>query len=253
MPLYYENNIETVANYPFWLDEAGNVLFLEPDTVHFKEAKLLGVAPSRNGRWRKRMHNGSFQGANKPDFSDMQVLHIVKDPRTFNTVKITNPNKFRYVRYVSPENGVCNVSELKFYGKSTEELKGTIISTPYQSVHNVYVMTPEKAFDNDMLTFFEANDDNDGWIGLDLNEKQQITEIHYMPRNDGDGIIKDNVYELHYWIDKHWRSLGKITATEYDTLRCQLPVNAAFYVNNVTKKENYAAFIIQDGVQKWLR
>ncbi|MDR0864782.1 MAG: hypothetical protein LBO74_07610 [Candidatus Symbiothrix sp.] len=254
LPVYSENESEIPANYPFWLDEEGVVKILEPDTIHLQDAKLLGVAPSRNDRWRARMLNGVFEGANMSDFSDAQVLHIIKEPQTFNTAKITNPNKFRYIRYVSPNNGLCDVAEIKFFGKSLKELKGTIISSPHQSVHEVYMMTPEKAFDNDILTFFEADKDNDGWIGMDLNEKQQITEIHYMPRNDGDGIIKGNVYELYYWKNKNWQLLGKRTATEYDVLSCQMPSNALFYICNVSmKKDDYCAFIIKDGVQKWLR
>jgi hypothetical protein len=254
LPVYYENESETPANYPFWLDEKGTIQILEPDTSHLQDAQLLGIAPTRNSIWRTRMYNGVFEGANKPDFSDAQVLHVIKEVNSFNTVKITNSNKYRYIRYVSPDNGSCNVAEIKFFGKSHEELKGAIISTPHESVHEVYVMTPDKAFDNDILTFFEANTKNGGWIGMDLDEKQAITEIHYMPRNDGDGINKGNVYELYYWENKHWQLLGRQTATEYDKLSCQLPSNALFYINNKTmKKEDYCAFIIQNGIQKWLR
>jgi hypothetical protein len=253
LPFFYENRSETPANYPFWLDEEGTVRFLEPDTIHLQEIELIGLSLSKNERWRKRMHDGSFEGANKPDFSDAQVLHVIKEPQTCNTVKITNPNKFRYVRYVSPEKSCCNVAELKFFGKSPEELKGTIISTPCQASLAGFVLTPDKAFDNDILTYFEAKEEDGGWIGMDLNKEQIITEIQYMPRNDGNGIIKGNVYELYYWENQHWQSLGKKTATEYETLHYQMPTNAALYLHNVTLNKNtYCAFIIQDGMQKWL-
>ncbi|MBE7498680.1 MAG: PQQ-dependent sugar dehydrogenase [Verrucomicrobiaceae bacterium] len=66
-----------------------------------------------------RMTGGRFQGANNADFSDAVTLHtIVGAPAAdvLTTQLVSNPNGFRYVRYLSPDNGFCNVAEVEFYG-----------------------------------------------------------------------------------------------------------------------------------------
>jgi endo-1,4-beta-xylanase len=69
--------------------------------------------------WESRMTNGIFQGANQADFSDAVTLFtITNQPATgvFTSASITNTAGFRYVRYLSPDGGLCNVAELEFYG-----------------------------------------------------------------------------------------------------------------------------------------
>jgi glucuronoarabinoxylan endo-1,4-beta-xylanase len=64
-----------------------------------------------------RMTNGVFQGANQPDFSNAVVLATVgSTPATgvLTTVTPTVTNAFRYVRYLSPDNGYGNVAEVQF-------------------------------------------------------------------------------------------------------------------------------------------
>ena len=66
-----------------------------------------------------RMVNGIFQGANRADFSDAVALYTVgTQPAAggFTSVSISNTAAFRYVRYLSPNNGYGNVSEVEFYG-----------------------------------------------------------------------------------------------------------------------------------------
>lgn len=66
-----------------------------------------------------RMVGGIFQGANQANFSDAVALYTVTaQPPTsvFTSVGITNTPAFRYVRYLSPNNGFGNVAELEFYG-----------------------------------------------------------------------------------------------------------------------------------------
>ncbi len=66
-----------------------------------------------------RMTGGVFQGANQADFSDAATLHTISAPPAsgvFTSVNINNPSGFRYVRYLSPNNGFGNVAELEFQG-----------------------------------------------------------------------------------------------------------------------------------------
>ena len=69
--------------------------------------------------YESRMASGVFQGANQADFSDAVTLFTVSTSPTagtFTSASISNTAGFRYVRYLSPSNGWCNVAELEFYG-----------------------------------------------------------------------------------------------------------------------------------------
>jgi len=75
-------------------------------------------APRQYHEW--RMLGGRLQGANSADFSDAVTLHTVAEqpPTTgvLTTHLITNNTAFRYLRYLGPNNGFCNVAEVVFYG-----------------------------------------------------------------------------------------------------------------------------------------
>jgi fibronectin type 3 domain-containing protein len=66
-----------------------------------------------------RMVGGIFQGSNVADFSTATTLFtIATQPQdgVYTEQTISNTTPFRYVRYVSPANGFCNVAEVEFNG-----------------------------------------------------------------------------------------------------------------------------------------
>jgi hypothetical protein len=66
-----------------------------------------------------RMTGGVFQAANVADFSSVTTLFTIPGvPQydTFTAQTVSNTNAFRYVRYLGPAGGSCNVAELSFYG-----------------------------------------------------------------------------------------------------------------------------------------
>ncbi len=65
-----------------------------------------------------RMNGGIFQGSSAADFSSGVVtLHTITSVpgNAYTTVAITNGSSFRYVRYLSPNDGYGNVAEVEFY------------------------------------------------------------------------------------------------------------------------------------------
>jgi beta-xylosidase len=67
----------------------------------------------------QRMQGGYFQGANTSLFADavplFTVTNVPPDGGVPSSQIITNATAFRYVRYVGPVNGSCNVAELQFF------------------------------------------------------------------------------------------------------------------------------------------
>jgi M6 family metalloprotease-like protein len=65
-----------------------------------------------------RMIGGKFQGSNSAEFSTYTDLATVtaKPSSGWNCFDVSNISSFKYLRYISPEGGVGNISEIEFYG-----------------------------------------------------------------------------------------------------------------------------------------
>ena len=66
-----------------------------------------------------RMSGGKFQGSNTANFSTGVVdLYTITDSPSdaWYEIAVSNLTSFRYVRYLSPANGYCNVAEVEFCG-----------------------------------------------------------------------------------------------------------------------------------------
>jgi autotransporter-associated beta strand protein len=66
-----------------------------------------------------RMVGGVFQGSNVADFSTAKTLYTIKTAPAdgvYTTQTITSTAAYRYIRYLSPNNGSGNVAEVEFYG-----------------------------------------------------------------------------------------------------------------------------------------
>ena len=66
-----------------------------------------------------RMVGGKFEGANSPDFSDARTLYTIAERPTSGTItEVVFDDAvagfYRYVRYMGPAQGHCNVSEVSF-------------------------------------------------------------------------------------------------------------------------------------------
>jgi hypothetical protein len=68
--------------------------------------------------WDWRMDNGRFQGSNTSSSSGFVDLFTIGDASEgWNVVPITNPNAYRYVRYLGPNWSYANVAEIELYGR----------------------------------------------------------------------------------------------------------------------------------------
>ncbi|MFC1504057.1 PKD domain-containing protein [Spirochaetota bacterium] len=67
-----------------------------------------------------RMVGGKFQGSTTSSSSGYTDLHTISaTPQSdWNEVLIPDTSGYRYLRYIGPTGGYCNVAEIEFYGKS---------------------------------------------------------------------------------------------------------------------------------------
>lgn len=237
MPVYYKDDILTPAGNPFRLDTVGKPRFFEIDTARYDTLLLTDIKMTNKNAvnmWTKRMLHGIFEAANKSDFSDAVTLHTIDelpDGLNYNRVKLNSAGKFRYIRYISPPDGYCNVAEIGVYGTDGKKLSGTQIGI---QAANPELMNINYAFDENLVTFYELKD---AWIGLDFGEPEQIGEIRYFPRNDH--------FEISYWTGTLWQPAGKLNVSNREL---QVPSGALLRLNAArTEKEKDRVFFMYNG------
>ncbi|TKC57601.1 discoidin domain-containing protein [Pedobacter hiemivivus] len=256
LPAYYINNEIVAAAAPFILDTLGKISAITVDTANTTEAILTRKYYTIKVReYPKRMLNGRFQGANDPGFKKPEDLYSIKllPKVTFNKVKTNIRKKFRYVRYIGGPRSFTNVAEIEFYTKERGILSrvcGDIIGTP-GSYGDKPEKTKEKALDGDVLSFFDALVDSGAWVGYDLKLGKTIDEIHFLPKNDDNNIRIGDVYELLYWNDGQWNTLGARKANTETLVYNNCPQGALFLLHNHTRGKEERIFLLQNGKQVW--
>ncbi|GHV65413.1 hypothetical protein FACS1894199_06040 [Bacteroidia bacterium] len=252
LPIFYVNGVQTAAHSPFYIDKTGTVYFYHADTTKLQILSLREAYSVSDKGLYKRMQNGRFEGGNRPDFSDAKLLYTITDlpEGALNKVKLKNSLPCRYVRYVSPVEGFGNIAEMRFYTTNNQQLSGTAIGTAGDFYGNSS-STFDKAFDDDLSTFFDALQSSGAWTGLDLGKTYPISEIHYYPRQIGNEI-STNRYELFYWQGNDWKSLGQQQGNDYE-LHYTVPSNALFYLKDMstTGGNTKHVFTVSEGKIKW--
>ena len=96
-----------------------------------------------------RMTGGKFQVANEADFSDAITIATVPEaPTECSLTKLTAPSttkRYRYLRYIGPDNGSCNVAEVQFFGRrmdetmvGIEEVKNEVVNSKSSNSEFIY-------------------------------------------------------------------------------------------------------------------
>ena len=80
----------------------------------------------------------------------------------------------------------------------------------------------------------------------------KISYFRYLPRNDDNFIKEGELYELFYWDNNQWNSLGKQTGTSKQYLEyTNAPLNSLFWLRNLTKGKEERIFTYENGEQVW--
>ena len=252
LPQFYINNSFVPAGDPFLLKDDGAIEYLI-GTEKKQTMALYRKHPflAEDNLSKTRMNGGKFQGANKPDFSDAETLSTFNGDTQgkYYNLKTTNGKRFRYLRYIGPDNSYCNINELCFFDQQGNEIIGTAIGTPgsYQGGNSTF----DKCFDKDILTGFEAPIATGGWVGLKLLSPSKVSKIRFMPRTDGNCIEPGDLYELVYWHKNSWHTLNSKFATN-DTIAFHgVPSKGLYLLHNRTKGSAERIFTYEKNKQIW--
>jgi len=249
-----QNDYTIPIYYPFILDKDNKKHYFIPDTNNTQTLKLDRKFTMKFMKpHMKRFTGGFFETSNSIDFSNSKTLYVIDSISTpkYYEHEISSPDYYRYIRYFSPDNSLCNMAELMFYDENELELKGKIIGTD-GAWNNEKLLMKQAVFDKDPLTFFNAAESQGVWVGLDFGKPKLIKKIKYLPRNDDNFIREGDLYELYYWDNDWWVSLGKQYGTNSQILIYEnAPSNALFWLRNHTRGKEERIFTYENGKQVW--
>ena len=253
MPAYFTNGRVIPAAAPFLLDAKGHVVSLEPSQTMEPEAVFYSKVPYRSHvlYYALDMLNCSFQVADKADMSDTTTIYkIDKLPHYGQEVEIKNSRPGRYGIYSFPVGRHGFISDIEFYGldENGDEMKltGKPIGNP-----GIYGNGLNELFDGSRVSYY-AQDPACGinYVGIDFGKPVRITKIVYYPHTDDNGVVPGELYELFYWKDDTWISLGRQTGQKDKTLVYKnIPQNALLRLHDITTGNENRIFIYQDGKQ----
>lgn len=234
---------------PFVIDVRGQ----KHDLVA-SDKELSTVTLTRKFFLSQRMHmyagrviGGRFEGADNEDFGNAEPVHTISGWRnSFDSVSVKPSRAYRYWRYVSPKDGLGNIAEIEFYGHDGKRISGRVIGT--DGSYSVHDTTTNKyaVFDGDPLTYYDMpRSIKNPWTGMDFGRPVEITAIKFLPRNDDNNIRPGDEYELVYWADGRWCSLGRKVADGNLLLFEHVPSNALLLLHDLTRGKEERPFTMK--------
>lgn len=240
---------------PFIPEESGRILLMNTDKSKEESVEIFSKVPLRTSEvyYSMMMRGGRFQLANRQELSDtVTVGEIDHIPYYTEEIILENVPTARYALYRIDDAPTRFVGEIEFWGPDYDgkevKLQGREIGNP------CYTIAPRHAaFDGDRVTYayFDFENYNDDYIGLDFGTLRKVSRITYCPRNDDNAIIPGEEYELFFWQDG-WRSLGRQLGGNDRRLRFDnIPHGALLRIHNHTRGNENRPFTVKEGEQVW--
>lgn len=252
LPVLYENNSIEGFYPPILVNDTCSVIPLVADTSIMQQLILKRKFPKITGvlDYSKRVVDAKIVASNNINFKDSIIAGIIRrNPlMEYDTLNIDTRDKYRYWKYLSPDSSFCNIAELKLIqsGKDISRDAHLAINGKHYGGRSV-----ESAFDGDELTYYQSEQASGGWIILDFGKPVSIDYIRYIPRNDDNNVKQGDTYELLYWEDNNWQSMGVQVADTDSVVYNNAPTNALFLLKNHTRGSEERIFTYKDGLLEW--
>jgi hypothetical protein len=282
LPLFFSNGIIIPASCPFYITKKGYIKYIEhkAERIHVTLTRKYHDH-QRMVNWLKCLNGGKFEGANQPDFSDAVTLAIIRHipGEHFEELSSVTDKSFKYLRFVfSPqeltlpyEGDGASIAEIEFINIDGQKIKGIPVGSPGRK-YNPY--TPNLCFDGNPLTFFEDSrfeiisnpfvklvktdtifknirKEMSKYVGLKLNNPARVYKIRYIARNDMNSIQSGDTYELFYWNNDTFVSLGKKIASDTTIEFENVPEGSLLWLRDLSEGKEERIFTWENGEQVW--
>ena len=243
----YQGGLYVPQGNPFYFDGVGMREF-KADANRHDSAVLYRKYPlsERIKAYMAGMKGGRFEASHSKDFRQSTVIGRVEEaPQVnWNKVSLAKPVSGRYVRYVSAPNEYAEVAEMHFYEGGHEWIPvGSWADAPASIGTGAY-----QVYDHNPLTYYISSQGGAS-ITVDFGKDIWIDSFAFMPRNDDNFIRIGDEYELFYWAEGKWQSLGRQQATEVRLVYENVPAGALLHLHDWTRGEEELPFYLENGKQ----
>jgi hypothetical protein len=260
-PFYILNNQLISAGSAFIIEKDGKVVFINPKN-ETNNLTLTRKYPLHHRKlaWLRCLNKGKFQAANRMDFSDAVTLATVKKDASqhFEQISLEPDKEYRYYRFLFDSTELlleydvagASIAEIEFINPIGQIIQGKAIGT---DAKNYSEYTPEKCFDGNKLSFFEDPRINVSgkWVGLELEKPEKVSKIRYLARNDMNNVQIGDLYELFYWDNTTFISLGQQIAKDTLLHYNNCPSKAIFWLRNLSGGKEERVFTYENDNQIW--
>ncbi len=250
---YGDDGTMQALTAPFVANRAGTPEYLLPGNV-LHTVTLTRKYPVRESTWiySRMLVGGAVEAADDEAFASPRTVYEIPNASA-ETCEVTVSDSIgarRYWRFRSGHvTSLVPLAELAFYDRATgRRLTGRIIGTGGSWADDPE-HTAEKAFDGDLLTSYSAPVGQGAWIGLDFGRPVDVGRVRYTSRGDGNCVEPGDEYELLYWADGAWQTVGKKRALGVGIAFDNVPAGALYLLVDRTKGVEHRIFTYADGRQ----
>ena len=252
MSVLWGRNGSVPCDDPFLFRADGSIRRFTPDMSRKVTLTMDRKYPlfGRMLDYARAMRGGYIEASDSSNFKDaVRIADIKETPSAwYNTVKVNiSGRKFRYWRYKAPNGSKGNLAELELYGSGTELIPKEALGDDMR-----YNKTKvKKIIDKDKLSYYESLHARGAWAGVDMGEPVSVSEIRFLPRNDGNHVEPGHLYQLCYFDKGKQVIVGTVTATDCKVTFVNVPSGALYILHDLTEGSEERIFSYEKGQIDW--
>lgn len=248
LPVCYDKNKMQYADYPFILDVNGNMKKLVPNKEKLQKMHLTRKYTLQPYKFHwTDIDSLMMLASNDSSFKkhDTIGIFIENSSKPYWELNPTLKKNFRYWKLVKSDNQLISVAELSFFNINEERLPVTI----------EHIQVNRKRYIDQMIKIQDNNQESYATLEnntiIDIGKSSEISSIKIFPRNDGNNIFPNNIYELLYFDKEGWVSVDVKIATDYFIEFDDVPSDAIYWLRNHSKGKEERIFTYQNGKSKF--
>ena len=225
LPAYYEKGMLRGVSVPFILSLNGSIKYYIPDTDALLNLHLTRKYPFNKYLYKfsEELDGARIIATNDDNFKQFDTIGILSSENMhYFLLDFQASKSYRYWNVIGKEFTPLNIAELIFEDSLQQRI-------PFAKVNPEY----GQAFDKDPLTSITIHARR-ATLSVDFGKPVYVSRIVVLPRGDGNGIYPGNLYELFYWDNGCWNSLGKCEPKDYYLDYTNVPRNALLWLRNLT-------------------
>lgn len=237
LPVYYDSaGIYHPLNDPFILDTKGNTKYFVPSSetqTLLLDRKNPDLMESLSYYY-KSLINTIVEASNNEDFSRVDTVFMLTQSEKlyFETNNMHPEKKYQWYR-ISKVGLNIYIAELYFFNSRGQRMQA-------KTVHTYHAVLDGNPLTNTWLS--------NKPLVLSFDFPVTIDKLVCLPRNDGNGIYPDNLYELRYFNRDKWQSLSIQEGNKFYLEYSNVPKNALYWLRNLTTGVEERIFTYDEGV-----